>query len=118
VHTVAIAPDGTWFVSGGWDRTVRIWDPVTGTKRATLTADTAVYAAAIAPDGTWLATGGSNGTVRVWDVRDELPAPRSVTVMRVEGVVNSVAWHGHSLYAAGDRGLVGFRLVGAKRTTS
>ena len=27
---VAVAPDGSWLVSGGGDRTVRIWDAATG----------------------------------------------------------------------------------------
>jgi WD40 repeat protein len=67
VHAVAIAPDGTWLATGGWDG-VRIWDLVTGTKRHTLTghSDT-VQAMAIAPDGTWLATGGGYLGTTIWD---------------------------------------------------
>jgi WD40 repeat protein len=50
---VAIAPDSSWLATAGLDGTVRIWDPVTGTQRHTLTGDTdAVAAVAIAPDGT------------------------------------------------------------------
>ncbi|MFB8000210.1 NB-ARC domain-containing protein [Streptomyces sp. NPDC056002] len=68
VASVAIAPDGTWLATGGSDRTVRIWDRVSGTCTATLTGHTsAVHSVAIAPDGTWLATSDSARTVRIWD---------------------------------------------------
>jgi WD40 repeat protein len=68
VNAVAIAPDGSWLATGGGDRTVRIWDAVTGQERATLTGHyLAVNAVAIAPDGSWLATGGADQTVRIWD---------------------------------------------------
>jgi WD40 repeat protein len=68
VAAVAVAPDGTWLATGSWDKTVRIWDPVTGTQRHTLTGHTGpVAAVGIAPDGSWLVTGGREGTVRIWD---------------------------------------------------
>jgi WD40 repeat protein len=36
VRAVAIAPDGSWLATTGWDGTVRIWDPVTGSGVASL----------------------------------------------------------------------------------
>jgi WD40 repeat protein len=49
-----LPPDSSWLATAGdYDGTVRIWDPVTGTQRHTLTGHTdAVAAVAIAPDGT------------------------------------------------------------------
>jgi WD40 repeat protein len=59
---VAIAPDGSWLASGG---TVRIWHPVTGSQRNSLSGHTGgVGAVAIAPDGSWLASGGDDDMVR------------------------------------------------------
>ncbi|WP_327397010.1 NB-ARC domain-containing protein [Streptomyces phaeochromogenes] len=68
VASVAVAPDGTWLATGGYDGTVRIWDRDSWTCTATLTDHTnGVYSVAVAPDGTWLATASTDGTVRIWD---------------------------------------------------
>jgi WD40 repeat protein len=68
VREVAIAPDGSWLATASADGTARIWDPVTGTQRHTLTGHTdAVREVAIAPDGSWLATASADGTARIWD---------------------------------------------------
>ena len=49
VTAVAVAPDGTWIATGSWDKTGRIWNPVTGQQRAVLTGHNgAVTAVAIA----------------------------------------------------------------------
>ena len=74
VMAVAVAPDGSWLGSGGWDGTVKIWDVETGRVRASLSGHASrdrihrVAAVAVAPDGSWLASGGSDGTVRIWDM--------------------------------------------------
>jgi len=57
VRTVAFMPDGS-LVSGGSDRTVRVWNPVTGECRTTIKAGQVVYAVAVSPDGKTLAWGG------------------------------------------------------------
>jgi WD40 repeat protein len=86
VSALAVAPNGSWLASAGHGRDVRIWDPVTGTVRHTLTRPThgftndtgpgtfthraraltghtrpfdgtgEVAVLAIAPDGSWLAS--------------------------------------------------------------
>ena len=40
VSQVAIAPGGGQLASGGWDETVRLWDPTGGPARLTLTGHT------------------------------------------------------------------------------
>ena len=68
VTAIAIAPDGSWLVTGGDDGMVRIWDAATGQVRAILTGHIGdVNAVAVAPDGSWLAAGGARGMVRIWD---------------------------------------------------
>jgi WD40 repeat protein len=54
--------------SGSWDGTVRLWDPITGQERATLTGHAGmVYSVAFSPDGSILAAGSGDGTIRLWD---------------------------------------------------
>jgi WD40 repeat protein len=57
VRTIAYLPDGR-LVSGGSDRTVRVWNPATGQPVRTIKAGTPVYAVAVAPDGRTLAYAG------------------------------------------------------------
>jgi WD40 repeat protein len=113
VQAVAIAPDGSWLATGGLDHTVRIWDPVTGTQRHTLTDHTSyVQAVAITPDGSWLATGGYDGTVRIWD-----PATGAgVASACVAGPVRHLEWSGMTLVAAGAFGPYIFKFS-AEQTT-
>ncbi|MFE7030745.1 NB-ARC domain-containing protein, partial [Streptomyces sp. NPDC057621] len=67
VHSVMIAPDGTWLTSIDRDGAVRFWDRATGTCTGTLTGHTATGSVAIAPDGTWFVTSGLHGIVEIWD---------------------------------------------------
>jgi WD40 repeat protein len=57
VRAVAYLPDGR-LVSGGSDRTVRVWDAATGGTVRTIKAGTPVYAVAVAPDSRTLAYAG------------------------------------------------------------
>ncbi|HEY5434885.1 MAG TPA: serine/threonine-protein kinase [Candidatus Limnocylindrales bacterium] len=85
VTAVAVSPDGRWVVSGSYDRTLRIWDPESGTCVRTLEGHTNwVKAVAVAPDGRWVVSGSWDKTVRIWD-------PGSGTCVRtLEGPTRSV----------------------------
>ena len=106
VMAVAVAPDGSWLASGGWDGEVRIWNAATGRERAVFTGHTdQVAGVAVAPDGSWLASSGADGTVRIWDVT----TGRAQALMRVDNNIRACAWLGSkALAVGGPRGLYVF----------
>ena len=65
---MAFSPDGTTLASGGYDRTVRVWEVETGMSLATLKGHSDwVRSVAFSPDGRTLASGSRDGTVLLWD---------------------------------------------------
>lgn len=69
VRAIAVMPDGSRIVSGGDDRTVRIWDLASGRLELTLEGHTdSVRAVAVTPDGRRIVSGGAYDMVRVWDL--------------------------------------------------
>ena len=67
VWRVAFTPDGRHVVSCGQDKTVRVWDVVSGCELRRFAGHTnEVIALAITEDGTQAITGGSDNTVRLW----------------------------------------------------
>ena len=68
VAGVAFHPDGRRLATAGTDRTVRLWDSVTGQEIRSLLGHTdQVLCVAFSPDGQKLASSGSDQTVRLWD---------------------------------------------------
>jgi WD40 repeat protein len=68
VHGVAFSPDGRWIATGSSDKTIRIWDAVTGERKDRIPHTDEVYCLAFAPDSKVLASGGTDRAVTFWDV--------------------------------------------------
>ena len=68
VYAAVMNSDGTMLVTGGADRTVRIWNAATGQQRFSMSGHTApVHAVAMSPDGSLIVSSAADKTVRLWD---------------------------------------------------
>jgi WD40 repeat protein len=90
VLTAAWSPDGRTFVTGGDDRTARVWDAATGRVLHVLRGhERAVQNAMWAPDGRTIITTGGDETARLWDAATGQPLH---VLSGHEGWVNTAAW--------------------------
>ena len=63
VNPVAVSADGRRAVSGGEDRSVRVWDLEQGTALASFASDSKITVLAATPPGTRVIAGTSTGLV-------------------------------------------------------
>jgi WD40 repeat protein len=69
IWAVAFSPDSERIVTGGEDRTARVWEAATGHGLLTMPGHlAAIVSVAFSHDGHQIATGSWDHTVKVWDV--------------------------------------------------
>jgi serine/threonine protein kinase len=67
VHDLAVSADGAQVLTGGEDRTLRLWDLATGRELQRFLGHTdAVRAVALAPDGRYVLSGSADRQVILW----------------------------------------------------
>ncbi|HKP40677.1 TIR domain-containing protein [Mycobacterium sp.] len=83
VQTVAFSPDGSRFITGGWDNTVRVWDANGNAAIGDpLIGHHGRVSAVAVLDGTRIVSGGWDGSIRVWDVVTGLPTPTNQSAIK------------------------------------
>jgi len=68
---VACSPDGTRIVSGSRDKTLRIWDAISGAPigEPQQGHTDRVWSVAFSPDSTCIISGADDKTIRIWNVK-------------------------------------------------
>lgn len=91
VYRMALSPDGRTLASPSEDKTIRLWDVVSGRRLKTLKHQAAVLSVDWSPDGAMLAAGLGSAAkeVTLWDVAT---GRQTLTLKGHAGSVYGVAW--------------------------
>src|SRR5687767_4541005 len=98
VFSLAFSPNGKLLASACKDRTVGLWNPVTGEEVKKLKGHTAdVLRVTFSPDGKSLASAGADGTIRIWDPNKDEPVR---TIKAHSNWVAGIAYSPHGRWLA------------------
>ena len=66
VHSVVFSPDGAYILSGGLDKSARVWKISTGEEVFCMLHESEVISVAFSPDGKYAMSGSFDTTARIW----------------------------------------------------
>jgi WD40 repeat protein len=76
IVTVAVTPDGQHVISGSRDKTVKVWEFISGREVYTLSGHEArVSSVSVTPDGKYIFSGSWDNTIKMWDLAKGLEIP-------------------------------------------
>lgn len=69
IRTVAVSPDGTRLLSGGTDKSIKLWDMASGQLLRTYDGySQEVTSVAFSPDGTHMLSASADQFIKLWDI--------------------------------------------------
>jgi WD40 repeat protein len=71
VTSIAFSQDGRWFLTGGADANMKLWEAATGREIRNFAGHSgySVDSVGFSPDGKRAISSGDDGTIRIWDVQ-------------------------------------------------
>ena len=98
VRALAFMTDRPWLVSGSEDRSLIVWNVLTGAKEFSLATGTQKIHTLICLAPPYVATGGSDNTIRIWDLVQQQEIER---LPGHTGTVSSMIASNQTLFSAG-----------------
>ena len=90
IECLALTSDGRLLASGGYDKTIKVWDTTTLREPVTLEGHSGViWSIAFSPGGTMLVSASEDCTVRLWDTAT---GQQRTALDRHTDSVDAVAW--------------------------
>lgn len=103
IPTLSWSPDSTRLATGAWDKTIKIWDALTGTVLNTFSSQDEVFSLSWSPDSDQLAAVIGTFTVFVWDIETENLVTSVIEEDLFESTPNVVAWSPDGQWLATDK---------------